>query len=441
MKSLAITLLIVGGVALTGCGGGGGGSSSKPATTPPTSTAAITSSSSSSSLLSSSSLSSSSVISSSSSSSSVKREPIMTEKTSYLNKVKMGDPNHGKAYSMQAIDGPSKGHNHRLIVYGDFFQDGTISALAISNMDNSMKSAIDWQAGTLRFFHRTADGDGWIDRTAELLKDNTGCMTLRKGNVADFNEDGKPDIYFGCHGADTVDAVGEYQRVLLSQADGTYTNNIIPILCYCHASTAGDMNGDGHIDILTFDNLAEDKVPGHHMGAIALMGNGDGTFTNNPEYAPKPLDQKGVYTLDLIDSGRGMLDLFVGGNSTPPELEWWKDDFANSVLHNDGDGKYTSKPIVLDNTPGKTFYNLALDFIVKDGFVYMDQIGDDYKASAVRRVDLADPTQSVLLYEYVSVRPDTWYPWITLVDGKRIATMCDYSNIEHSWCHWEEPTI
>jgi len=348
----------------------------------------------------------------------------------------MGDPNHGKAYSMIAIDGVSKGQEHRPVAFGDFFQDGTVATFAASWPDNTGRDINNQLSTVLKFFHRTADGKGWVDRTSELLKDGTGCISLRKANIADFNGDGKPDLYLGCHGADTegVASIGEYQRILLSQANGTYTNNIAPLICYCHGSTAGDLNGDGNIDILAFDSLDNDAEQRRHP--IALMGNGDGTFTDNPEYAPKSLYPMSVWTLELIDSGRGILDLFVGGGSTRPGRDWWPTDFANSILYNDGDGKFTSKPAVLDNTPGQTAYNTALDFIVKDGYVYFNEFDFDGKSIAVRKVNLGDVTQSTFLYEHVSdteISP----PWIVLLENGRIATMCDRSDIVSPGCIWE----
>lgn len=342
------------------------------------------------------------------------------------------------AYTMIGADGPSKGMNHLVVAYGDFFQDGTIATFAQWFPDNSTLPVADQKPGVVKFFHRTADGKSWEDRTSELLKDGTGCISLRKANIADFNEDGKPDLYLGCHGADVAGSLGENQRILLSQPDGTYTNNVVPLICYCHASTAGDLNGDGHVDVLTYDTLSEWDSPGHRMQVLALMGNGDGTFTNNPEYAPKLLDGKNIYTLELIDTGRGMLELFVGGAPTLPGREPNQYAFNNSILYNDGDGKFTSTPVALDNTPGQIFYELALDFVVRDGYVYMSQIADGYKSNAVRKVDLRDPTQSTLIFEHVSDKPSAWIQWVTFVEQDKVAIMCFNTGMTYDWCDWEE---
>jgi hypothetical protein len=61
------------------------------------------------------------------------------------------------------------------------------------------------------------------------------------------NRDGRPDVYFACHGVDASPFPGEQPRVLLSQPDGTYKNVTIPITCYCHGASAADINGDGQL--------------------------------------------------------------------------------------------------------------------------------------------------------------------------------------------------
>lgn len=420
MKAVMLVLLVI-TIGLSACGGGGGGSTTVPA---------IVASSASTS--SSSIVSSSSSVSSATSVASSAPKAILVEKTSYLNKVKFGDPNHGKAYIMAN----AKGNATRPLAYGDFLQDGSTTVLSVDYLENYSKFAADWIAPRIYFFKKV--GASWVDVTNKLLKDTTGCKGLKKASVADFNNDGRPDLFLGCTGADTTDSIGENVRILLSQADGTYVNNELPLICYCHGSAAGDINGDGNIDVVTYDNLS---ISSHYPHPIALIGNGDGTFKQDLTRFNKRMEWTPIFTLDLIDTGRGMLDLLVGGNgatATTPECN--NCTFENSIVRNDGAGNFRDiYPI--DNTQNTTgeFFALGLDFIVKDGYLYMSQIGDLYKAIAVRKVDLQDLKQSTLIYQYVSPNqsgPDTWFPWLALLDNGTIASMCDYSDVTSAWCNW-----
>lgn len=355
----------------------------------------------------------------------------MVEKTSYLNKVKMGDPNHGATYLMP----DSRGRASRPLAYADFKQDGSTVALAIDWPDNNSKVGADWKPGNLYFYKQ--DGTKWVDITSSLLKDTSGCLTLKKASVADFNGDGRPDVFLGCHGADTVDSIGESQRILLSQADGTYVNTVLPLTCYCHASAAGDINNDGFVDVVVYDNLS---INGHYPHPIALLGNGDGTFKQDITLFNKVMDWQPIFTMDLIDYGNGFLDLFLGGNGKAPGTADCACTFENSVIHNDGLGRFKSSPIVFDNslTPTGHFYSLALDFIVKDGSLYINQIGDDYFAVAVRKISLQDTSKSSILYEYTAPNKTryTWFPWLAILGNGSIASVCDYSDLTQTWCNW-----
>src|SRR6185503_9856197 len=80
-------------------------------------------------------------------------------------------------------------------------------------------------------------------------------------HVADFNGDGRPDVYVGAHGYDAPPFAGEVGLLLLSNGDGTYADRSSTLPqrpAFTHGSCVGDLNGDGRPDIF----LANQPTPG-----------------------------------------------------------------------------------------------------------------------------------------------------------------------------------
>src|SRR4051794_18379186 len=84
----------------------------------------------------------------------------------------------------------------------DFFQDGTSSLVTHTLEYNPADSSTYGVHGHIHFYKSSMGA--WVDQTSVLLSDTTGCIHPRKAVVADFNRDGKPDVYFACHGVDAA---------------------------------------------------------------------------------------------------------------------------------------------------------------------------------------------------------------------------------------------
>jgi FG-GAP-like repeat/Abnormal spindle-like microcephaly-assoc'd, ASPM-SPD-2-Hydin/FG-GAP repeat len=146
--------------------------------------------------------------------------------------------------------------------------------------------------------------------------------------AGDFNGDSRPDLVVANLAENTV-------SVFLGQADGTfgakvdYASGMQP-----YSVTTGDFNGDGNLDIVvTNENCIEEithlpEPPVCGPGSVSiLLGNGDGTFQPQMEYATGvgPLSVKAS---DL--NGDGKLDLVVVNGQ----------DFTMSTLLGNGDGTF-----------------------------------------------------------------------------------------------------
>ncbi len=125
--------------------------------------------------------------------------------------------------------------------------------------------------------------------------------------VADFNNDGKPDLAAGLEGGDIAVALGNGNGRFnfASNATASFDGSVLgaPTIAY------GDFNGDGNLD-LTFS--ADFDPADSLVGMGVSLGNGNGTFNTGWKYRDGPSGQ--VISLVAGDFNRdGKLDL-VGGD-------------------------------------------------------------------------------------------------------------------------------
>lgn len=324
--------------------------------------------------------------------------PMPVFRSSYENakKIVLSDPNIPSANfagisNVAYFQGGSGG-------FGDFFQEGAYSAV-VASANATAGSTVPDLPSTIFFLRKNASGN-WSDGTSGILTDKTGCISPRKAIIADFNGDGKPDVFFACHGIDKTPFNGEPQRILLSQPNGTYSNTQLPFSGFTHGGSAADLNGDGRPDlVLTWTNAPNSVV-------YVLINNGDGTFTRDFSRLPTTLAEKAIYSAELIDTdGNGRYNLLLGGvppdqsaPNPPPSTA-----LANGLFKNDGTGHFLSTPyIAFPNPAGSTGkrYGLGLDFIFLNGFVYVSQVGEGYNSIAVSKVKLSDLSVT-MVYEHV----------------------------------------
>ena len=195
MKNIK-TLFMVGCVAsLLGCGGGGGGSS------PP-----------------------------------MYPTPKAVEATSYGNKHDIVLDNT----QVTALSG-SDGHT---VAFGDFFQEGEYSAFVAVTAG---------AANEARFLKK--NGSTWTDHTASLQSGGAAigvCSNIAQAITADFNGDGKPDVFLACG----MSANSEQHIVMSQSGSTTYARQIVKdnsgqaIQLQGWGAAAADVDGDGDIDIV-----------------------------------------------------------------------------------------------------------------------------------------------------------------------------------------------
>jgi hypothetical protein len=254
------------------------------------------------------------------------------------------------------------------IAFADFLQEGQVSLLAATNRFSADPSKPP-TAGKLYLF-MYVNGEP-VDVTGSYLDSTDGCEAPRRIIVADFNGDGRPDAFVSCHGNEWGPVgtwTGEHPRFVLSQPDGHFKNVAADFTCYCHAATAGDVNGDGAVDLIVSDVNAIYRPAASYMlltndgtGRFAITQSGNGAWLA-PKVDYQDFDRryyKASFNLELVDvDNDGKLDLFMGNS----------EDGGNSyIVKGDGTGKFLK---VMKSLPTGNVPALSVDASFVAGVLY-----------------------------------------------------------------------
>jgi hypothetical protein len=149
----------------------------------------------------------------------------------------------------------------------------------------------------------------------------------RSLDLVDLNEDGKLDIV-------TANRRRNSFATLFGDGRGGFspgpTATLFPAGQNQYAFAFGDVDGDGHLDVVTASGEHGDSIePGH---IVMLRGDGKGTFKNTAE--PPLSIPTGPHFMTLADvNGDQRLDVIVSHNTN-----------QLSVLLNSGNGKFAPAP-------------------------------------------------------------------------------------------------
>src|ERR1022692_76322 len=210
------------------------------------------------------------------------------------------------------------------VIYGrgapatQFFPSGTPATHFVVydlNHDGALDIATASLGGTVTVL--LGKGDGTFGPPVQYNVGGSGQAIA----VADFNGDGIPDI-----------AAGGPTGILLGNGDGTFrAGPPLPAVASGNliwAFAAGDLNGDGKIDLVYSDIQNQVVVP--------LFGNGDGTFKAGQAYAISQLPD----SLILVDyNNDGRLDI-VNGQGDARIFGPAGQSGNTDILLNNGDGTF-----------------------------------------------------------------------------------------------------
>ncbi|TFW08298.1 DUF4214 domain-containing protein [Oxalobacteraceae bacterium OM1] len=166
----------------------------------------------------------------------------------------------------------------------------------------------------------------------------------RKVLFADFNGDGRSDMFVSNHGWDATPFPGEQNRLYLSRSDGSFddaTARLPQLSDFSHSSATGDVDGDGDIDIFVGNGYGTGP---NAEAAYMLLNDGTGNFTK---------------TRADIPSGAGSVLDFTGANphhfpgSTLTDLDG--DGLPELLVTADAGGSYDAlrQSVILWNQGGR----------------------------------------------------------------------------------------
>lgn len=168
-------------------------------------------------------------------------------------------------------------------------------------------------------------GDGKGGFTPAQVAGGLWTVHPRKVLFADFNGDGRADIFIADHGWDTDPFPGAQNRLYLSRKDGGWedaTSRLPALSDFTHTAAAGDIDGDGDIDIFAGNGYAGQN----QILAYMLMNDGQGNFaltrSNIPAGPRQILDFQSVHHFPgatLTDmNGDGLPELIVTAEANMP---------------------------------------------------------------------------------------------------------------------------
>jgi len=336
-------------------------------------------------------------------------------------------PNHWTDASIKVLEPGEQITNG--FAQADFFRDGQLSLVAftqnfVPESDPNYGNA----AGHIYFYKR--EDRKWVDHTSELLADQTGCITPRKVIVADFNGDGRPDVFAACHGIDRAlkpgEHAGEHPRILLSRANGTYQNIDLGFDCYCHGAAAANLKRRGYADVLIAD-------PSVAMQPFFLINNRDGTFSRNFNLLPNSTKLVPLTTVELIDfAGRGKFDAILAGGELALDFGTFvTTSWPTTILHNPGNGDFSAAvPTVL---PQDLTFAGVLDIVFSDGYIYLNRTTNgktndtSYTATAIQKISYPG-LQSTRLFTSTQKfgNGSTWVDWIIPYQAQIVSSNIGY---------------
>jgi hypothetical protein len=239
------------------------------------------------------------------------------------------------------------------LTLGDFAQEGAYSAFVAVGQQSGLPKAA---------FYRKSGG-GWSEIAGLINANNKDvCTNVMQAITADFNGDGKPDVYVVCGG-------NAKQVFFMSQTSGYVRQESSFTLTDSWGAAAGDIDGDGDVDLVLTDNGLTYAYlnDGQKQGAASFGSSPSaGRIPTAAAGVDFPTRHRKVFLLPRV--GRGP-DLVIGGDGA-------SNNKTMILLKNDSGYFYANaaSPSTFNSFEGYTLNNVLLkpfDLVETSNFLYV----------------------------------------------------------------------
>lgn len=301
--------------------------------------------------------------------------------------------------------------------YADFDKDGDIDLVAVKIGKKKSPTEVEFHQNNEEIFIKNQS----------VFNDSVPTYVhARKAFVADFDNNGWPDVAIAGHGYDVRPFPGEKVKIMLN-FNGKFSTRVMPIpQHFYHSGCAGDINNDGNIDLFFSSCLIDTQGTGRF-----LLNDGKGNFTYDASIYPAELKNMGYFGSELYDvNNDGYLDLITIGHEMDPDKKYpsWETDpkFAKPIiLWGNSTGKYTMDKI--------TYLPMVKGWGVANEIDFIDFNGD-WKTDIIT-TRTGDPNGSIGWYKgyYLQLLRNDNNQHFTDVTEK---SMVNNADPKGSWINW-----
>jgi hypothetical protein len=334
------------------------------------------------------------------------------KKYTITNGIKVFSTSYENAKSQPQLHMPQRGASNLVTTafgWADFFQTGSKTLFTATYRYEAWIQTMEQATGDSKYLSDfdfwNKNGDGTY--TKILSFPNAGCLHPRKAVVADFNQDGYPDLFISCHGYDTPPYPGERSKLVMSNGHGGFTVRDVGTVGYWHTASAADVNGDGYPDIV----VSNQKDDPH---TFFLINNRDGTFSADKTRIVG-LNQVN-FAMELVDvDGDGNIDLIGGYDESNQYVDYRT---ITRVMYGDLLGHFGARSDIIPSIKNR---GIVLDFTVvtNNGVrgIFVCRTSDStslegfYKSSTLQWVDIKTMASSIVLDETKNIFPSNPFWW------------------------------